>query len=329
MKANKLFKKLALSGVALGAAAVTLSATTYAWYTANTTATVEAITGMTEAKADGTDVYVSRAETYTENALTGATWGGWGPKVTPICAGSSNVLKPVSYVDGATTPNKHAYVPMASATGSTVTYGAFAQTNVFSYSLRFHVATDEAASLYFKTLTFTPAKITSYSKVVASNFGGNTGIDAKGEYFADLAKALKLTVSYQALNGAAADGGATTGTATYTTYDLTDFAVNADVNINSTTGADALGYYDSVMGTTLRGNAPTGSDYTGTEVALKKTGGTNPVAFAEVTATGYVEVTFTFWLDGWDSYCYDVMRQQKFDFSFTATVKAAEAADLR
>jgi len=323
MKANKLFRKLALSGVALGAAAVTLSATTYAWYTSNTTVTVDQITGMTQAKADGTDVYVSAAQTY--NDLAGATWGSWGPEVTPVVAGSANVLKPVSYTDGT---NKGAYVPMASATGSTATYGTFDDTNVFSYALRFHVATDEASKLYFKTFNFTTDKSATYSKVVASNFGGTTGIDAKGEYFADLAKALKLTISYQALDGATANGGALTGSATSTTYDLTTFFKNADVNI-AATGANALGYYDSVMGTTLDGHAPAAADYTGTEVALKKTGGTTAVDFATVTTTGYVEVTFTFWLDGWDSYCYDVMRQQKFEFDFTATVKENEGISLK
>ena len=324
MKANKLFRKLALSGVALGAAAVTLSATTYAWYTANTTVTVDKISGMTEAKATGTDVYVSAAQTYNDNALTGKTWSSWGPEATPIVAGSGNKLKPVSYTDGT---NLKAYVPMTSATGSTPTYGSFDRNGVFSYALRFHVATDEASKLYFKTFTFTPAKSDPYSKVVASNFGGNTGIKAKGEYFADLAKALKLTISYQALDGSTADGGVLTGTATPTTYDLTTFAANADVNI-ADGGPDALGYYDSVMGSSLRGHAPTGADYTGTEVVLN-TAGTTAVDFASVTSTGYVEVTFTFWLDGWDSYCYDVMRQQTFDFQFQATVKESEGVGLK
>ena len=39
------------------------------------------------------------------------------------------------------------------------------------------------------------------------------------------------------------------------------------------------------------------------------------LTFLTIPATGSVEVVFTFWLDGWDEYCFDCMRQQGFNCS--------------
>ncbi len=355
MKANKLFKKLALSGIALGAAAVTLTATTFAWYTSNTTVEITQIQGMTEAKADGKDIYVMSAKTYGTDGHTPATWGDWGPKTDPVLATTtgttvSHALRPVSYVDGEATPNKLAFVPMAGTKTPNTTedsadygknteadYGNYSNLNVYEYTLRFHVASNDANSLYFSEFNFATKIKDGYSDIIASNYGTGTGIDANGKYFADLAKALKLTVVYQALNGNDANGGGATGDAETITFDLTNLVdyttgagtdntkhnnnTNPHVDWNITT-ADAVGYYNKVMKTAL--TAPTGTDYVSAVSISKQDTATSQKAqkFADVTATGYVEVRFVFWLDGWDSYCYDCMRQQEFTFSFKADTNA-------
>ena len=345
MKANKLFRKLALSGVALGAAAVTLTATTFAWYTSNTEATVSVINGMSEAKVGGADLYVASAASYTSGTTTPSAWNGWGPDATPVLSGgnaAAHVLKPVSYVNASGTALS--FVKMSSTStpetntespnygkNTVAVYDAFDVNDIYTYSLRFHAASTDAVSLYFSEFNFSTEKYGAteggYKDIIAANFGGDTGITAKGAYFADLARSLKLTIQYQACDGSGTDGkgGVVTGDVSTTTYDLSSFATTAnESHVSATASAGALQYYNSVMKTALTRPAT----YAGTEKAVTATAsGNTAFKFAETTSAypEYVEVKFIFWLDGWDEYCYDCMKQQKFSFSFKASMKESEA----
>jgi len=245
MKANKLFRKLALSGVALGAAAVTLTATTFAWYTSNTEADVEKVTAQTEAKSSAS-LFISTATLYDEDAkkTEGAykqatTWADYLATATPhLTAGSTYTLKPVYSNAGTikaatTTPSAaavegRAYNKIAgftnSGTGteitSTANYADEEVNDFVEFVLRVRSSGVLAADtkLYFSQFTLTPAAIDSSISTaqVPLATGGKTGITDKNVYSADLLNALKLDITSAPVtlgtDSAIPDAGATSRT---------------------------------------------------------------------------------------------------------------------
>lgn len=352
MKANKLFKKLALSGVALGAAAVTLTATTFAWYTSNTSVEIQSISGMTEATAGSSDLYVARANTYANGTEIGravSQWGDFAAKVEPVLTGTKdsasnyeNTLKPVSLNDDA------GYQLLTGATTSTANgpldtpvYANAVANNVYEYALCFRTGTasTEATPLYFSAFDFTTKKANAAVDMVAMASGQNTGISQPGVYWADLIKAMRLTVvtteasvsenaqTHQSEIVVSSDSTKTS----QVVYDLQDLVAAGDAHADKNIaegGADAVGYLNKVLGyafadpykaqtVTYKG--------AGTKVTKGTAASEHAIAFTSIPTTGYVQVRFILWLDGWDEYCYDVMRQQEFEFSFTASTKATDA----
>ena len=359
----KLRRKLLAAGFAFGATALTLTTSTFAWYTSNTEATVNNMHGMTSATADTNSFYVAAATTYDSN-YKGSVFTEYSSKVTPTVVADTSTgapvhqLNPVTYVGKVTSKGEGSayvtgtddvnFIPFfdtiydsekdtadpkdSEEKPNVVRYGAYNPNNVFEYVLRFRMANNATAAkpLYFSQFSLVPSKITGYNPQVALAKGTGTGITASGEYFADLAKAMKLTVKAQNIVASEAAGARdgyieTEDAPTITTYDLTSFAKNEDVHIEAN-GANAVGYYNTVTKSNISGTATSGTKIK----KLATAADTDAISFASIPTTGYVEVTFTFWLDGWDEYCYDVMQQQAFDFSFAATtdkVKSVIAED--
>jgi len=368
MKANKLFRKLALSGVALGAAAVTLTATTFAWYTSNTEADVSSVTGATEAKGSDS-LFISTAQTYTDSVAQ--SWSDYVAEADPLLTAGQNAtitLKPVfsnfgtitkadSTANPAVTEVKgRAYNKISKVTNvapaaendpwtSTVDYATEEKADFFEFVFRVRsadVIKQNPKPLYFSEFKIVTADMkdpTDSTKTISSTqlplaFGEGTGITANKAYGANLMKALKLDVTSKKVdlttdqtNGVQIPAtGVTTrlkGTAesevdSVTTYGLECLTDVADTNIGT---ANAVGYYNKVMGTYL---AAPQTYAAGTEIAPKNhtSASSTKVSFAElpVTQSGYdfsvVEVRFVLYLDGWDNYCYDVMQGQTVDFSF-------------
>lgn len=347
----KLRRKLLAAGFAFGATALTLTTSTFAWYTSNTEATVTSFSGATSATADTNSFYVAAAQTYdADNGYAAKTFGSYLSKVNPVLTekDETHVLVPVAYSGKVTTPAKDStpestadtetsYVPFldtkhvdadddaepAVTEHDEVRYGAYSAKNVYEYVLRFRKAnsSNSATPLYFSAFNLTTAKKTGYTDQIALAYGGTTGIESAGAYFADLAKAMKLTIKVQNLKAdstaAAVEGFIADGVATSTVYDLSSLGSNNDLNISN---ANAVGYYNTVLNKQISGTATSG-----TAITKGTAGASNALAFASIPASGYVEVTFTFWLDGWDEYCYDIMQQQTFTFDFEASTSDAKS----
>ena len=228
MKANKLFRKLALSGVALGAAAVTLTATTFAWYTSNTEADVTAVTAQTEAKGSDS-LFIATAGAYDTQATgyLGKTWSSFKAIANPTTNGTVTALRPVysnystseMLLTRASTATTAAVVGVAGRsynkiTGATNTSTAQGWTSTAEYDdedtadfIEFVIRVKSGKKLAAKTpLYFSEFNITTAAqkdaqdnpistKQVAMAVGGSTGVDAAGLYGADLMKALKLDIS--------------------------------------------------------------------------------------------------------------------------------------
>ena len=349
----KLRRKLLAAGFAFGATALTLTTSTFAWYTANTEAKVTEFSGATSATADSSSFYVAAASTYGSNYKATA-FTDFGSQVAPVLTGgnsAAHTLTPVAYSGAVTTiENETAttastetnFVPFLDTvfTGessaedkrdNTVRYGAYDANKVYEFVLRFRMANakNSATNLYFSAFNLTTAKLTSgYVDQIALADGTwnngtenvSVGITNKGKkYYADLAKAMKLTIKSQNLkaetsSGSGVEGLEADGDATITTYDLTSYATGDDDNVS---GANAVAYYNKVLNKNISGTAQ--------EAVSIGTDKAEAVAFASIPTSGYVEVTFTFWLDGWDEYCYDVMQQQTFKFDFAATTESTKA----
>ena len=364
MKANKLFRKLALSGVALGAAAVTLTATTFAWYTSNTEADVTAVTAQTEAKSSAS-LFIATASEYDGTGATGykqaTDWNDYLAKATPTVTGSVDgtanayVLKPVfsNYGTVSTSVSGRAYNKIAEVTGTnkdTVTYAAENAGDFmeFVFRVRTSAGIDSSKDLYFSEFNLsaaaTDASVATTQVPLAG--GDGTGITSKNAvYGASLLKALKLDVTsadvdLDADSAIPAEGstsrkaGASAETDTVTTYGFESLG-GSDTNIGT---ANAVGYYNKVMGTNIA--APTTGYNVGTETFLidltaadadTQKSGKTPVKVATIPATtsgddfSVVEIRFVLYLDGWDNYCYDIMQGQKVNFSFQLTTEANSA----
>lgn len=375
MKANKLFRKLALSGVALGAAAVTLTATTFAWYTSNTEADVTAVTGATQAKGSDS-LFISTAATYDPTATTGEsivakTWNSYTAEADPVLTGGATItLKPVYSNFGTITAAKtdpataavtgRAYNEIDKVTGTNkdeVSYKDEDKSNFFEFVFRVRSADKIETNpkpLYFsefkletaaqKTTGENPQPIPYTQVPLAYGTVGsvNTGIATSAVYGADLAKALKLDVTSKEVtletNSAIPTAGATTRLGAteanaVTTYGFETLAKAADVNIDTTNGANAVGYYNTVMGTNIAApSAYTSATVTETALATDTDhAGTTKISFASLPVTqanmdfSVIEVRFVLYLDGWDNYCYDVMQGQTVNFSFQVTTNESAA----
>lgn len=300
----KLRRKLLSAGFALGATALTLTTSTFAWYTSNTSVTTGNVSGVTSTEADTSSFYIAAAQLYDQaNNYAVSTVGSYTNKATPVLTGTTDkVLTPVSYVDGTGATNK--YLPLNGAEGASVTYGNYSANNIYEWVYRFRTGTaGTAVDLYFKDFNFTTTLSSDAETLYALAYGDGTGISGAGAYFADLAKAMKLTIVETPMSDASTLG----STATTSTYSLAAWASQADQNITS---ANAVGYYNTVLDTSIAKPASYDS-----EIAAAKTG--TAIKLATIPAdSGYVEVRFTLWLDGWDEYCYDICRFQEFELSF-------------
>lgn len=354
----KLRRKLLSAGFALGATALTLTTSTFAWYTSNTEVTAKQVTGKTSAEADTDSIYIAAAASYNSTNYAVATMGGYGKEATPVYVAKSLdstatiTLAPVSYVDASNAPAK--YVPLDKAEASTTTstvldkpvYKSYDPNNVVEFVLRFRTANSSttATKLYFSkfdllntnTASTVDAKtVYGYEQIALTNNADTgletTGVASAGSYGVDFRKALKMTVVATEMTNATTLG-STTKTTVYDFEEIGytgDKALHTDNNIDSSKKANALGYLNAVMGYDL--STPTDYLKTSGDFTLKKlkvgSSLTAESAYSpfEIPTSGYLEVRFTIWLDGWDEYCYDVCRKQGFSLDMAFTTSAEKA----
>lgn len=355
----KLRRKLLSAGFAIGATALTLTTSTFAWYTENTKVTVGQVSGRTSAEADSSSVYIAAAQTYNYDstgtkAITPATWGIYSNEVAPVyTAGSMDssvstiLLKPVSYVDNAT--GTAVYLPLtgAATTTSNTTqkvapvYGEYSDTNVVEFVLRFRTANaGEATKLYWSKFNFanTASATTDYCQIALANDTElkegeeSTGIATASSYGFDIRKALKMTVTATDMSNNLEINTATSATKTFV-YDFESLnhpSYTYFTDVNAATSVNAVGYVNNVLGyklSTPSGYLATTGDTAYTKKLQYATGLTTDTAYSPFTipTTGYLQVKFTIWLDGWDEYCYDTCRRQGFTLDMGFTTTATEA----
>ena len=309
MKALK--RKLFLSVASLAVCAATLVSTTFAWYTSNTEVESAAVNGATSMDADTSSIYIAAAQTYDEGDKSVLTVGSYTSQATPVLVASSVTLEPVYY----NTSDK-TYKKINTVEGSEVTYGAETKSDILEYVLRFRTATPgEATPVYVSNFNISNTTA-ALPKSVALAYGGTTGIKAAGDYAIDLLKAIKMNVTVTDMTDANTLG----SSSTTTVYDVASFSTKESTNVDT---PNAVGYYNTVTGNSIA--LPEENYDAGTAITAKGSGGTAKALFT-IPATGYIEVRFVFYLDGWDDACYDVCRAQTMSIGMSFTTSQEEGA---
>ena len=170
MKFTKLTKKLLLSALSLGLAVVTLTTTTFAWYTTNTEVSAAA-KGSTSGVSNDTSLLISDAAN-----------GTFGPSVNLNKVAKD--LLPVQWVDGAT-DNVNQFQDK----------GGVVSTDVIAITVYFKIsqAVDKVTNIYLSNLTIeNSGSLDPYDNLASSNTieGCPTG-----PYTVDAVNALDLVIN--------------------------------------------------------------------------------------------------------------------------------------
>ena len=354
----KLRRKLLAAGFAFGATALTLTTSTFAWYTNSSSVEAKSIGGATSTSVDSGSLYIAAAKTYDGNTIGAAasTFTQYTTTVQPVSinheASASDVhLEPVAFTNIATA-TAATYNTME-ASGSDVTYTAASNANnVVEYVLRFQVPNISAdTKVYVSNFELTNSASASDTQQmaladnatlnVASTANNAVGIKEAGSYNVDMLHALKMTVVTTPVSFDSSTKKFTVITDSASApaiYDLDAWAntsKDSNVEINTEASAstsagyanNAIGYYNAVLGTSIA--RPTTYLSSATKIKAKEAEGTGNAdvsnLFTVSKDTGYLEVRFTFWLDGWDEYCYDVCRKQNFTVKMNFSTKAADS----
>lgn len=340
----KSLRKLALSGVALAAAATTLGTSTFAWYVTNSEATVTGVKGTAQAGGLGN---VLVAQKSTESAAV----NGHGKFAKTQALSSASITQTTASAGLVpSTPlktlTKTTATASASATLTSTPATLLNDSTIWSDAEGTEFAVAERAGKAFiefdvwvlssdadkVKFSFSIANTTASSAVTKQVAYAATGLPStvnQGDSFAvNFVEALRIaytqytytSTEQAAFTSAASVGTAasasvffdnTKATASSTVADGTDFVSHTNMS-----GASANGYYDAVLG------ADTLSIKTGSTV--------NGTADQQITLTKGVEsrLHFYVWLEGTDEACFDSCSGQSFDIalSFTA-VKQAQAGN--
>lgn len=333
----KLKSKLIMSGVALAACAATLTSTTYAWYTTNTTVSADGITGAT-ASVGTSSIFISKDEGQT-----------WAQSVTLTAADTTSgnfasaALVPLQYGQKVDTKNTPETSDDVTTTGffdlGGSTSGTGNTTLNFKLWVRTSAVSTEAGSidLYLNKFIVNSAAITTSDNLLQNKAPGSDstaladygiytqladlgGSGSVATYGVDASRALAMytTANYEG-------GSAVTGL-----YDLESSGTkkaSTGALQGDPTGLDALKYYNAVMGTSLSRTGATNSVTASEQTPL--THGTTVVTIAKLDQTGVAmtEIEFTVFLDGWDKYCFDACKNSSISIQLSFTTETKNNAN--
>ena len=299
----KLKRKLLAAGLALGATALTLTTSTYAWYTANTEVSMSGVTGGTASSGSETLLISATGEagTFSGKATYGLTTG---------------TLKPVEYTAGtASAPTfKHlnnGTLESASA-GDVLTFTTYFKSN-------------EASEVNIKSIKIKNSNKDSLPTAdvyTTTGLGGWTVAEDGKTYTINVLRTLKM--AYYTETFTEAGGSTATATSDSSAYDLTNVVQSCDGD-DYKSGMNALTYYNAVSSTQLvAANAKPVS--TALSTGTKYNIGTTPAGTEDGT---HLKVTFFFFVDGWDDECFDAVKGQTFtvEMEFTSQ-KSGDASKL-
>ncbi len=305
---NKILRKLTLSAVTLGVAAVSATTSTFAWFTTNSEVTASKVDGSVK-EADGNMLLSVYKDSKWQSPAKTVTLPAGATSLAPVQATST------SSGSGQSATTTYSFTKSTSTgTFSTATDG----TEYIHYQLIFHMS-DLATGDNIKN-------------VVTANFNGFTGTDG---------------TQYLLVDASTEDGGAKAGDtitvnlldvlsmgvkseiiteSNKSTYSITDTNLTGTLNStnkfyryntekdtvsvnNSEKNADALTYYKNVYNKSDLDRPTTGIATYDSTTVLSSTATENAagITLFEVTGTSkaYVKTDIYFYIDGWDKQCFN------------------------
>lgn len=291
MKKN-LTRKLALSAAAMGVAALSVTTTTYAWFTSNSTATASNVSGTVIDAGEG-NLLVST------DAIT------WGKTAT--FAANTIKLKPVHVNAAANT--------YTDEKGTAVTDG------VKSYTVYFNVSNVAAgSSVHMKV------NLSGFSDAVQQTLLADAGTSEEAKAGKKVTVGLQDVLAMNINDVATFPEGATATKTADITSPLNGKAYR--YKAESEAAADAVTYYNNLLGETI---SRPGTGYTDQYASTTLMGATEATDFTLYTLgdeqrSAVFGLTFTFFIDGWDYQCFNAVAESLFTtgtFEFSVVKKSA------
>jgi hypothetical protein len=277
MKKN-LVKKLALSAVTMGVAALTVTTTTFAWFTSNTSATASSIKATTVGAGEG-------------NLLISTDGKNWATTAT-LADHSATKLAPTQLKNGE-------FKELDGTTGNSA--------NTVSYTLYFsvsNVAKGAKIQMNLSDLKFgADTEPTISQKLLA-----DAGADAKA--------GSKVSVKYgdvlaMRIAEAALPSDATTQAQENQPGTLfANGAKNYRYREEDLSGADAVTYYNNILGKEISRPGANDTDYKFETTYLSTADSKIDIyQLGEQQDSAVFGLTFTFFIDGWDAQCFNAVSQ--------------------
>ena len=320
MKKN-LTRKLALSAVTMGVAALTVTSTTYAWYTSNATATASTITGTAKA-ADG-NLLIGKNSGDTSSYSTTQTIDNVSSWATSLTFDTNNnaKLEPVTYDS---TNSKWVKIGGGSINSTDAPETAIVRQTVwFNIDSLSGSSTDYYLSVTMSGLTQNPTNGKTQKLSVSDEADKELNKITVKSRTVNLTDVLACRITPVSLPSGVTATGANSLAYKYTTENATE--------------GDAVVYYNNVYGLTGDKGLTRPTDYE-TSTYSDRLFNTNKVNL--FTLKGFDDtaseqnyrfgVTFEFYIDGWDYQCYNAIGGQSFaglSLEFNLTPKTSTSSD--
>lgn len=333
---KKLMRKLVLSSFALGLAVITLSTTTFAWYTSNTVVTADGVQSSTS--ASGQDLLmitqykteertVDSKKVIVEKEHILANLQEWKTSIPTVFMSKKDELIPMQLVNG---------FNLVENGTSTDDKGS----GYLEFTLCFKNAGSSLASLYvtefniehIATETVLPSKdIISVGRSAMGTYGADQN---NVTYKVDVLRTLMVAAQVRTMTHNADDTDTFVNTSTKVyNPELVNTSNLLEDNFGENWNAHT--YYNAIMEDRKLTDHLDGYDYDAINILpYGATGVKKALKLADVLPAGnqtlknqYVEITFKVFINGWDVACFDACKEQNIKISLGFTSVEPDSAN--
>lgn len=278
MKKN-LVKKLALSAVTMGVAALTVTTTTFAWFTSNTSATASSIKATTVGAGEG-------------NLLISTDAKNWATSAT-LTDHSATKLAPTQLINGE-------FKELDGTTDNSA--------NTVSYTLYFsvsNVAKGAKIQMNLSDLKFGADTEPTYQQKLLADAGSTA--KAGSTVSVKYGDVLAMRIEEAALPS---DATTTAQEGQPGTLFANNGAKNYRYRAEDLSGADAVTYYNNILGKEIVRPTEGQGDYKFETTYLSTADSKIDIyQLGEEQDSAVFGLTFTFFIDGWDAQCFNAVSQ--------------------
>ncbi len=311
---NKILRKLTLSAVTLGVAALSLTTTTYAWFTTNSRVTASTVSGTVKAS----DVLML-IKSPTWNGATGTTSGtavydnvNFGTSTTLNAEAATTALQPVA-IKSATVGefyeakgnNEHKFEETSNIA------------NYVHYQVVIALSSLQEGTTYDVKMTLPQLNQDKQSQYLVANAGTAAAAGSTLEFgvYDALSIGIKNTIVTSSNKGTYGITTAPTGPSAFVNSSDASGYYHAitETDANNAKG-DAIAYYNAVYGSNIQLPASYSSYYSGALYNAYDSSSAEKSLYKIATGTGndaiheaVIATDLYFFIDGWDYQCFNAI----------------------